>query len=403
MNTTDTAAGNSSGCYHGAQNEKVARKEIRQSLTSTIKDYPGHQSETSSKKWPRIPPVPNIRLSFTLKEALEMITITLPSHGTHLTEILSSLEKRIQMLNGIECFSNEYSYKCWKERMITYLDLHDEVNQTFRVWKMVSRAGHHILLGINEHLFDLPVSRHAANVLIAFDELLCRHGDGYKHLVVKFGETVCNDPFIKDNHMLWDIMDLIDGDIPVLDDDQDELKSDDEINGIDNVADGIDSNIDEIENVTDGINSDTDGINDSDGIDDNIDGISDGSQSTNGKESIISKDQCSSKMSDGVFSEFTPYRDSYDLNQASKTHCECLVNVIVSKFYPHRDSVDLKLQPFNEYNDLPYRFSSEYIPHRDSFDLKRVTSDHQVVPFSYCMKFIPYQDSYDKRSTIASE
>ena len=120
MKTTDTAAGKRpSGCYHGAQNEKVARKEIRQSLTSTVKDYPGHQSETSSKKWPRIPPVPNINPRFTLQEVLDMIkplTLLVPSYSTYLTEILTNLEKRIHILDGIEDVSTMQSYESLKEQ-----------------------------------------------------------------------------------------------------------------------------------------------------------------------------------------------------------------------------------------------------------------------------------------------
>ena len=174
---------------------------------------------------------------------------------------------------------------------------------------------------------------------------------------MKFDEMVCNDPLFNINYMLQDI----DG-IVYLEDDH----------------------IDE--------------------IDDNMDGTTDRCQkSTSGKESIISTVGCSSKTADGVFSEFTPHRDSYDLNQESKTHCECSVKVIVSKFYPPRDSFDLKSQPFDEYHDLPYRFSNEYIPHRDSIDLMKGTLNHQVVPFRYHMKFIPYQDSYDKLSVITSE
>ena len=57
---TAATAGNPSGRYHGAQNKILARKVLRESATQPVKDYHGHPPETSSKKWPRIPPVPNI-------------------------------------------------------------------------------------------------------------------------------------------------------------------------------------------------------------------------------------------------------------------------------------------------------------------------------------------------------
>ena len=178
--------------------------------------------------------------------------------------------------------------------------------------------------------------------LIAFKEIFCRYEADYKCLMVEFDDIVCNDPFITINHELRDTIDPID-----------------DINNLQN---------------------------------DEINGISNGA----GKESVIFNVEYSSKTPDGVFSEFTPYRDSYDLKHATKTHRNCLVNMIVSKFYPHRDSFDLKPHPIADYHDLPYRFSNEYIPHRDSFDLKSIGLNHHAVPFRFRMKFIPYQDSYDK-------
>mmetsp|Transcript_8173 Transcript_8173/g.12221 ORF Transcript_8173/g.12221 Transcript_8173/m.12221 type:complete len:363 (+) Transcript_8173:430-1518(+) len=362
MNTTDTAAGKRpSGCYHGAQNEKVARKEIRQSLRSTIKDYPGHQSETSSKKWPRIPPVPNINPRFTLQEALDMIKTILPSHGTNLTEILTNLKKRIHILDTIEdVVSTMQSFESLDEQRNIYVELLEVTMRAVNLLGCVIEAGHNVELSIAEDLsqfIDEPLSSLAANLLTAFELLCSRHEDNYKSLMVTFDEMLCNDPLFNINYTL---------------------------RAIDSIVSLDDDHID--------------------GIDDNMDGITDRCQkSTSGTESIVSTVGCRSKTTDGVFSEFTPSRDSYDLNQESKTHCECSVKVIVSKFYPPRDSFDPKSQPFDEYHDLPYRFSNEYIPHRDSIDLMKGTLNHQVVPFRYHMKFIPYQDSYDKLSVIASE
>jgi len=377
MKTTDTAAGKRpSGCYHGAQNEKVARKEIRQSLTSTIKDYPGHQSETSSKKWPRIPPVPNINPRFTLQEVLDMIkTLVIPSNSTNLTEILTNLEKRIHILDGNEDVSTMQSYESLKEQRDICVELLELTMKALHLLGYTIEAGNIVVLNITEALsqFIEPPSSLKANIY-AFNnqgEYIFLEGDDRDEFELK-----CD----------------IDG-------------PDDDIDGIDDDIDGLDDDIDGIDSDIDGLDDDIDGIDDViDGSDNNVHGISDGCQKlTSGKESIISKVGCSSKTPDGVFSEFTPSRDSYDLNQASKTHHKCLVNEIVSKFYPHRDSVDLNKQSFDDSHDLPYRFSNKYFPHRDSFDLKRVTLNHKVVPFRYCMKFIPYQDSYDNLSTVASE
>ena len=401
MKTTDTAAGKRpSGCYHGAQNEKVARKEIRQSLMSTIKDYPGHQSETSSKKWPRIPPVPNINPRFTLQEVLDMIkplTLLVPSYSTYLTEILTNLEKRIHILDGIEDVSTMQSYESLKEQRNICVEILEVAIRALNLFGCTIEAGNIVVLNIAKTFsqFIEPPSSLAANLSTAFRLLHSGHEYNFKSLMVKFDKMVCNDPFINVNHTLRDI-DGFNDDIDGIDSDIDGLG--DDIDGLDDDIDGIDSDID-------GLDDDIDGIDDViDGSDNNIHGISDGCQnSTSGKESIISTVGCSSKTPDRVFSEFTPSRDSYDLNQALKTHHKRLVKEIVSKFYPHRDSVDLKSQPFDEYHDLPYRFSNEYFPHQDSFDLERVTLNHQVVPFRYRMKFIPYQDSYDNLSTIASE
>ena len=329
-----------------------------------------------------------------------MIKTILPSHGTNLTEILTNLKKRIHILDGIEDVSTMQSFESLDEQRNIYVELLEVTMRAMDLLGCITEAGHNVVLSIAEDLsqFIEPLSSLAANFSTAFKLLCSRQEDSFKSLMVQFDKMVCNDPFINVNHTLRDIDGIVyleNDDIDGIDDDQGEFI----------FLEGDDLDEFEFNSDIDGLDDDIDGIDDViDGCDNNIQGISDGCQkSTSGKESIISTVVCSSKTPDGVFSEFTPSRDSYDLNQASKTHHKCLVNEIVSKFYPHRDSVDLNKQSFDDSHDLPYQFSNEYFPHRDSFDLKRVTLNHQVVPFRYCMKFIPYQDSYDNLSTITSE
>jgi len=310
---------------------------------------------------------------------------------------LTNLEKRIHILDGIEDVSTMQSYESLKEQRNICVEILEVAMRALNLFGCTIEPGNIVVLNIAKafsQFFETPSSL-AATLLTALKLLRSGQEDSFKSMMVKFDKMVCNDPFINVNHTLRDI----DG----FNDDIDGIDSD--INGLGDDIDGLDDDIDGIDSDIDGLDDDIDGIDDViDGSDNNVHGISDICQKlTSGKESIISKVGCSSKTPDGVFSEFTPSRDSYDLNQALKTHHKCLVNEIVSKFYPHRDSVDLNKQSFDDSHDLPYRFSNEYFPHRDSFDLKRVTLNHQVVPFRYCMKFIPYQDSYDNLSTVASE
>ena len=291
------------------------------------------------------------KTQITLQETLDMVKTILPRHSAYLSGILTSLEKRIHILDDTEGSS---TMQHLVEQRDIYIMLLVKTMRAINLLTVVIQAGHDVVLSIAEDLsqFSEPPSSLAANLLFAFKELCSGHEDYYTSLLAKFDEMISNDPFINENNILQDIQ----------------------------------------------------GIIHSNGINDTMDGITDGYQeSTNTEESKIIRVGYNSKTPDGAFSEFTPYRDSYDLDQPSEAHCDCLVNLIVSNFYPPRDSFDLTSQPSFEFHDVPYQFSNEYIPHRNSFDLKRGSSDHQVVLFRHCMKFIPYQDSYDELSLIASE
>lgn len=91
MITAATEGKRPDGRCHGAQNENVARKVFRESVTQPVKDYHGHPPEISSGKWPRIPPVPNITTSSHIKE-LELIDDLIESFNLSFHRISAELD-----------------------------------------------------------------------------------------------------------------------------------------------------------------------------------------------------------------------------------------------------------------------------------------------------------------------
>jgi len=143
---TAATAGNPSGRCHGAQNEKVARKVLRESPTPPVKDYHGQPPEISSGKWPRIPPVPNLTRPSQIKD--HELNDMIESLNSSFNYISSELERRFKEFDMSLAEIQSFDIK----RDAHVADIENEsIHMDIIAFKSISNVTHQVISEFNPY------------------------------------------------------------------------------------------------------------------------------------------------------------------------------------------------------------------------------------------------------------
>ena len=111
------------------------------------------------------------KTQITLQETLDMVKTILSRHSANLSGILTSLERRIHILDDIEGSS---TMQHLVEQRDIYIMLLVKTMRAINLLTVVIQAGHDVVLSIAEDLsqFSEPPSSLAANLLFASTKII---------------------------------------------------------------------------------------------------------------------------------------------------------------------------------------------------------------------------------------